>query len=76
MIRWITHILSRSLIFFVLLYRVTLGRVMGGHCRFQPSCSQYMIDAVQKHGPIKGAWRGIKRIAKCHPFGGSGYDSA
>lgn len=76
MTRWITHILSRSLIFFVLLYRVTLGRVMGGHCRFQPSCSQYMIDAVQKHGPIKGAWRGIKRIAKCHPFGGSGYDSA
>lgn len=76
MTRWITHILSRSLIFFVLLYRVTLGQVMGGHCRFQPSCSQYMIDAVQKHGPIKGVWRGIKRIAKCHPFGGSGYDSA
>lgn len=76
MIRWITYLLSRSLIFFVLLYRVTLGQVMGGHCRFQPSCSQYMIDAIQKHGPIKGAWRGIKRIAKCHPFGGSGYDSA
>ena len=76
MTRWITHILSRSLIFFVLLYRVTLGQVMGGHCRFQPSCSQYMIDAVPKRGPIEGVWRGIKRIAKCHPFGGSGYDSA
>jgi uncharacterized protein len=76
MTRWINHILSRSLIFIVLLYRVTLGQVMGGHCRFQPSCSQYMIDAVKKHGPIKGAWRGIKRIARCHPFGGSGHDPA
>lgn len=76
MTRWINPILIKTLIFFVLLYRVTLGRVMGGHCRFQPSCSQYMIDAVQKHGPIKGAWRGIRRIARCHPFGGSGYDPA
>ncbi|MEZ6192725.1 MAG: membrane protein insertion efficiency factor YidD [Phycisphaerales bacterium] len=76
MTRWINHILSKTLIFLVLLYRVTLGRVMGGHCRFQPSCSQYMIDAVQKHGPVRGAWRGIKRIARCHPFGGSGYDPA
>ncbi len=75
-IRWISHILSKALIFMVLLYRVTLGRVMGGHCRFQPSCSQYMIDAVQKHGPIKGGWRGLRRIARCHPFGGSGYDPA
>jgi len=76
MTRWISHILSKLLIFLVLLYRVTLGRIMGGHCRFQPSCSQYMIDAVQKHGPIKGGWRGLKRIARCHPFGGSGYDPA
>ena len=76
MTRWINHLLSRSVIFIVLLYRVTLGQVMGGHCRFQPTCSQYMIDAVQKYGPIKGAWRGIKRIARCHPFGGSGHDPA
>jgi putative membrane protein insertion efficiency factor len=76
MTRWISHILGKTLIFLVLLYRVTLGKVMGGHCRFQPSCSQYMIDAVQKHGPVRGAWRGLKRIARCHPFGGSGYDPA
>jgi uncharacterized protein len=71
-----SHLLSRSVIFLVLLYRVTLGRVMGGHCRFDPSCSQYMIDAIHKHGPIRGLWRGIKRIGRCHPFGGSGYDPA
>ncbi len=76
MTRRINHILTKTLIFFVLLYRVTLGKVMGGHCRFHPSCSQYMIDSVQKHGPIKGAWCGLKRIARCHPFGGSGYDPA
>ena len=76
MICFVNHMLSKLLIFMVMLYRVTLGRMMGGHCRFQPSCSQYMLDAVEKHGPIKGAWRGIKRIARCHPFGGSGYDPA
>jgi uncharacterized protein len=76
MTRWISHILSKALIFMVLLYRATLAHVMGGHCRFEPSCSQYMIDAVKKYGPVKGAWRGLKRIARCHPFGGSGYDPA
>ncbi|MAE65243.1 MAG: membrane protein insertion efficiency factor YidD [Phycisphaeraceae bacterium] len=69
-------ILGRLVIFGVLVYRVTLGRVIGGHCRFQPTCSQYMIDAVRKHGAFRGAWRGVRRICRCHPFGGSGYDPA
>ena len=64
------------LIQFVLLYRVTLGRILGGQCRFQPSCSQYAIDAVNKYGAIRGAWRTIRRIARCHPFGRGGYDPA
>jgi putative membrane protein insertion efficiency factor len=68
--------LSRLLIFFVLMYRVTLGRFMGGHCRYHPTCSQYMIDAIHKHGPIRGTWRGLKRIGRCHPWGGNGYDPA
>jgi len=72
----VRNCLSRVLIGLVLIYRATLGRFMGGHCRFTPTCSQYMIDAIHKYGPIKGAWRGIKRIARCHPFGGSGYDPA
>ncbi|MFA9477180.1 membrane protein insertion efficiency factor YidD [Phycisphaerales bacterium AB-hyl4] len=69
-------LLSKLVIFLVLVYRVTLGPFMGGHCRFQPTCSQYMIDAVHKHGPFRGGWRGLKRIARCHPLGGSGYDPA
>ena len=60
----------------VLLYRVSLGRVMGGHCRFHPTCSQYALDAFEKYGAWRGAWRTVKRIARCRPFGGSGYDPA
>jgi putative membrane protein insertion efficiency factor len=64
------------LIQLVLLYRVTLGRLLGGQCRFHPSCSQYAIDAVNKYGAARGAWKAAKRVAKCHPFGGKGYDPA
>lgn len=67
---------TRVIILFVLLYRASLGRLLGGHCRFEPSCSQYMIDAVRKHGPIRGGWRGTKRICRCHPFSRGGYDPA
>ena len=68
--------LSRLFIFFVLCYRASLGKLMGGHCRYHPTCSQYMIDAIHKYGAIRGAWRGIKRICRCHPWGGSGFDPA
>ncbi|MBC8108790.1 MAG: membrane protein insertion efficiency factor YidD [Anaerolineae bacterium] len=64
------------LIHLVLLYRVTLGKLLGGQCRFQPTCSQYAIDAVDKYGAMKGSWRAIKRIARCHPFSTGGYDPA
>lgn len=69
-----TPMLSRALIFLVLMYQATLGPVLGGHCRFQPTCSQYMIDAIRRHGPGHGLWRGLKRILRCHPWGGYGYD--
>lgn len=57
-------------------YRLTLGPFLGGQCRFQPTCSQYMLDAVEKYGPWRGAWRGVKRLARCHPWGGFGHDPA
>jgi putative membrane protein insertion efficiency factor len=68
--------LSKVLVFMILFYRVTLGRLLGGHCRYTPSCSQYMLDAIKQYGPWRGAWRGTKRICRCHPWGGSGYDPA
>ena len=56
-------------------YRVTLGPLLGGQCRFEPTCSEYMLEAVEKHGAVRGGWRGVKRICRCHPFSGkSGYD--
>jgi len=64
------------LIQFVLFYRVTLGRLLGGQCRFTPTCSQYAIDAINLYGPIKGSWRATKRICRYHPWGGKGYDPA
>ena len=64
------------LIQLVLLYRVTLGRLLGGQCRYYPSCSQYAIDAVTKYGAASGAWRATKRICRCHPWGGRGFDPA
>ena len=45
-----------------------------GCCKYIPTCSQYGIEAIQKHGPIKGIWLAVKRICRCNPWGGSGYD--
>jgi len=66
--------ISKILIFFVKLYQWILSPVLGGHCRFTPSCSYYMIDAINEWGPIKGTWMGLKRIGKCHPWGPHGPD--
>ena len=68
--------MRRLLILLVLLYRATLGPVLGGHCRYHPTCSQYMIDAVTKYGAWRGVWRGARRIARCHPCGRFGPDPA
>lgn len=58
----------------VQLYRYTLSPMLGPRCRFAPSCSEYTIEAIRLHGPIVGLGYGLRRIVRCHPFGGSGYD--
>ena len=58
----------------IYLYRFTLGPVMGGQCRFMPTCSQYALDAYRAHGPVRGSWLTLRRLARCHPLGGQGYD--
>jgi putative membrane protein insertion efficiency factor len=66
-----------ALILLVRVYQYTLSPLMGligVQCRFQPTCSQYFIGAVQKHGACRGAWRGVLRLARCHPFHPGGYD--
>ncbi|MEX0322160.1 MAG: membrane protein insertion efficiency factor YidD [Puniceicoccaceae bacterium] len=46
----------------------------GSGCRFEPTCSEYSLQAIRQHGPLKGAWLSVKRISRCHPWGGHGYD--
>lgn len=72
--QWFAAGLSFLLILMVKLYQITLGPFLGGRCRFYPSCSYYFIEAVRKHGPVKGALRGLFRICRCHPFCEGGYD--
>jgi len=55
-------------------YRVLLAPLMGGRCRFYPSCSQYALDAFRTHNPARASWLAIRRVARCHPLGASGYD--
>ena len=62
------------LIFIAKAWQLGPSRLMPPTCRYSPSCSQYMIEAVQKHGALKGGWLGIKRLGRCHPWGGHGYD--
>jgi len=62
------------LILMVRAYQVTLSPLFSGCCRFEPSCSNYMIEAIEVHGAVKGVLLGLRRLLRCHPFGKSGYD--
>ncbi len=55
-------------------YKVLLSPLFSGCCRFEPSCSDYMAQAVRAEGPVRGVMLGLRRLARCHPFGGHGYD--
>lgn len=55
-------------------YQIFISPLCPGVCRFRPTCSQYAAEAIKVHGVIKGVWLSFKRICRCHPWGGSGYD--
>ena len=65
---------SLVLIGTVRFYQLGIGPLLGNHCRFEPSCSAYFIQAVKKYGAMRGAWKGAWRILRCHPFHPGGYD--
>ncbi len=65
---------SQFLILLVRAYQGLLRPLLGGACRFTPSCSEYFILAVRKYGPLRGALKGIWRILRCHPFSRGGHD--
>ena len=58
----------------VRLYRLIFSPWVGFNCRYQPTCSAYALEALKKYGALKGSWLTIRRLGKCHPFGGNGYD--
>jgi putative membrane protein insertion efficiency factor len=68
------HAASVVLVGLVLLYKVTLSPLLGRHCRFQPTCSTYFREAVEKHGAVRGSLKGLARICRCHPWHPGGYD--
>ncbi|MDQ8153148.1 MAG: membrane protein insertion efficiency factor YidD [Gemmatimonadota bacterium] len=62
------------LVLFVRAYQVVLSPMLPASCRYYPTCSHYAIEALEKHGALRGGWLALKRIARCHPFRPGGYD--
>lgn len=63
-----------GLVLLVRIYQVTLGPVLGGRCRFLPTCSEYAVEALRKHGAVRGSLMAAWRLLRCHPFSKGGYD--
>lgn len=67
-------VITFPLVFFIKIYQWCISPLLPKNCRYEPTCSNYMVQALHSHGIIKGFWLGLKRIGRCHPWGGSGYD--
>ncbi|MBO7189163.1 MAG: membrane protein insertion efficiency factor YidD [Alistipes sp.] len=70
----VKRLLALPFIILVRFYQLCISPLKPPSCRFTPTCSQYAIEALRKHGPIKGLYLTIRRLLRCHPWGGSGYD--
>ena len=73
-VRFLRRLPSLVLIGLVRFYQLFISPFLGRNCRFHPSCSNYFIQAVEKYGPLRGAWKGMLRILRCHPFHPGGFD--
>ncbi len=67
---WVTF----PLVLLIRFYRLAISPWLGSRCRFHPSCSEYAIDALERHGLFKGLWLAVRRIGRCHPWHPGGYD--
>ncbi len=66
--------MKKPLIWLIRGYQLGISPLLLPSCRFTPSCSQYMLEAIERFGPIQGTWLGLKRLGRCHPFHPGGYD--
>jgi uncharacterized protein len=64
----------KALVWLIRGYQVVISPILPPACRFTPTCSQYTIEAIQKYGPLKGAYLGLRRLLRCHPFHAGGFD--
>lgn len=67
-------IIRQLLILPIIFYRKAISPMLPSSCRYVPTCSQYAIEAIRKHGAVRGLWLAVRRILRCHPWGGHGYD--
>lgn len=74
LIRSIASALTALMILMIRIYQRCISPMLGQNCRFVPTCSQYAVEALRRHGPLKGGWLTVRRILRCHPWGGSGFD--
>ncbi len=63
-----------ALIFLIRIYQLTLSKLLGRVCRFEPSCSRYAAECLHLHGAARGSWLAVRRVSRCHPFNPGGYD--
>jgi len=70
----ILKLLAVPFILLIKIYQLLISPLFPSSCRYTPTCSHYTLEALKKYGLIKGSWLGVKRISRCHPWGGSGYD--
>ena len=70
----VSKVFGKLLILPIRFYQRFISPLTPPACRYTPTCSQYAVEAIRRHGPVRGLWLAIKRISRCHPWGGSGYD--
>lgn len=67
-------LLVAPLVFLVRVYQYAISPMLGNNCRFEPRCSDYAIEALRRHGPLRGVWLASRRVSHCHPWHPGGYD--
>jgi putative membrane protein insertion efficiency factor len=73
-VAWVLLLPRRAVLGLIRVYQSTLGPALPPSCRYQPTCSHYAYTAIERYGTLYGSWLTLRRLARCQPFGGSGYD--
>ncbi len=74
MLKWPVRLIAWMLILCVRAYQFMVRPLLAGTCKYLPTCSEYFVEAVGRHGPFRGGWLGLRRVLRCHPWGRGGFD--